>query len=555
LIHKHQYGVIRTLRAAFIEELTLIFLRWSFNLLVLFACITLVACGGDSAQSAKQAPLLEQDNEWQAGIFKAQSRYKDQCATPRSGIDPFSEQLYPDRSGTTMDEKMWLRSWSNDTYLWYDEISDRDPLSYSVLEYFDLLKTDFRTDSGSFKDNFHFSQASDKYQTRTQSGRVSGYGISWQFNQSFVPRNLQVRYTEPQSPAAIAGVQRGDLLVKVNDIDFINSSEQASVDSINAALFPDSETQSVSFTLRNLQGTERTVQLTSNNITLTPVQNVKVIDTPTARLGYLQFNSHIRSAQEPLIGAVQYFVDENVTQLAVDLRYNGGGLLAIASQLAYMVAGGAQTSGLIFDELQFNGKNLNTNAVTGQALTPTPFYNRKIDYQNGIFTSQDLPSLNLTRIYVLTSEATCSASEAFINGLRGVDVEVVMIGDNTCGKPYGFYPQDNCGTTYFTIQFQGSNHKGFGDYSGGFIPTPSPFFAADVLGCPVADDFSHSLGDTKEAMLAAAINYMQDATCPAAPAAKFVATVLSEPGISIQKPNTVLDAIMLENALYTPIRE
>lgn len=529
--------------------------RWSLNLFLLVVCTSLTACGGGSAQPAIPVDLPTADNEWQGGIFAAQSVYKDQCAIPRTGTDPFSGQAFPDEPGSTMDEKMWLRSWSNDTYLWYDEISDRDPLPYSVAEYFALLKTDFRTDSGSFKDNFHFHQGSDKYQTRTQSGRVSGYGISWEFHQVFVPRKLQVRYTEPRSPAAIAGVKRGDIVLKINNIDFINSTEQTAVDGINAALFPDLAGQTFNFTLRDLHGVERTVQLTSANIELSPVQNVKIINTAAGRLGYLQFNSHIRPAQEPLIAAVQQFVDENVTQWVVDLRYNGGGLLAMASQLAYMVAGSDQTRGLTFDELQFNGKHPTTDAVTGRALTPTPFYDKKIDYPNGILTSQGLPSLNLTRIYVLTSEATCSASEAFINGLRGADVEVVMIGGKTCGKPYGFYPQDNCGTTYFTIQFQGMNHKGFGAYSDGFIPTPSPFFAADVLGCLVADDFTRSLGDPQEAMFAAAINYMQDATCPAAPAVKFTATSQRAPRASIQRPNTILEAIILENALYTPIRE
>ena len=57
-----------------------------------------------------------------------------------------------------------------------------------------------------------------------------------------------------------------------------------------------------------------------------------------------------------------------------------------------------------------------------------------------------------------------------MNSLRGVDVEVIQIGSTTRGKPYGFYPTDNCGTTYFTIQFRASNAKGFGDYSDGFSP-------------------------------------------------------------------------------------
>jgi hypothetical protein len=83
---------------------------------------------------------------------------------------------------------------------------------------------------------------------------------------------------------------------------------------------------------------------------------------------------------------------------------------------------------------------------------------------------QSLPTLNLPRVFVLTGPDTCSASESVINSLQGVDVEVIQIGTTTCGKPYGFYPEDNCGTTYFTIEFQGVNAKGFGDYTDGFSP-------------------------------------------------------------------------------------
>ncbi len=67
-------------------------------------------------------------------------------------------------------------------------------------------------------------------------------------------------------------------------------------------------------------------------------------------------------------------------------------------------------------------------------------------------------------MFVLTGPNTCSASESIINALQGVDVEVIQIGSTTCGKPYGFYPQDNCGTTYFSVEFKGVNAKGFGDY-------------------------------------------------------------------------------------------
>ena len=61
---------------------------------------------------------------------------------------------------------------------------------------------------------------------------------------------------------------------------------------------------------------------------------------------------------------------------------------------------------------------------------------------------------------MLTGDNTCSASESIINSLRGIGVEVIQIGLTTCGKPYGFYPQDNCGTTYFSIEFKGVNAQG-----------------------------------------------------------------------------------------------
>jgi hypothetical protein len=135
---------------------------------------------------------------------------------------------------------------------------------------------------------------------------------------------------------------------------------------------------------------------------------------------------------------------------------------------------------------------------------------------------------------VLTGSNTCSASESIINSLRGVGVEVIQVGSRTCGKPYGFYPEDNCGTTYFTIQFQGVNEQGFGDYADGFSPQNSVGTqTTPIPGCSVADDFTHALGDPAESRLAAALAYRNFgvASCPAP-------TGLGGPGIS--KPS--LDA-------------
>ena len=129
-----------------------------------------------------------------------------------------------------------------------------------------------------------------------------------------------------------------------------------------------------------------------------------------------------------------------------------------------------------------------------------------------------LPSLGLPRVFILTSGGTCSASEAVINALRGIGIAVILIGDTTCGKPYGFYPKDNCGTTYFSIQFRSVNNAGFGDYADGFIPTIQPVEAFEVTGCRVDDDFSRALGDPQEALLATALGYIAEDSCPQASA-------------------------------------
>ena len=90
-----------------------------------------------------------------------------------------------------------------------------------------------------------------------------------------------------------------------------------------------------------------------------------------------------------------------------------------------------------------------------------------------------------------------------------------MIGDTTCGKPYGFLPTDNCGTTYYTIQFQSVNDKGFGDYSDGFSPADSTnTFSEQSPGCTVSDDISKELGDPEEALLSTALYYRDNDSCP-----------------------------------------
>jgi hypothetical protein len=538
--------------------------RRAVFILVSIGCIN--GCGGGSGNTNNEAisltpplaPETSQGGIWEPGVFEEAENFAGRCVTPRSGVDPFTGERYPDIEGTAFEEKMWMRSWTNNTYLWYDEVDDNDPADFTVASYFAQLKTNGVTTTGSAKDNFHFSQSTDEYNTLAQTGVTSSYGFSWEFISSVPPRQLLVRYTEPNSPAALAGVPRGASLVRINNVDFVNNNTQTGVDALNQALFPSQSGETATFEFSLIDGSSLTVTLTSQDIVVSPVQNVRVIEAPAGKTGYLQFNTFNRTAQDELIASFEQFLNENITELVIDLRYNGGGLLALASQLSYMIAGPNQTNNMSFETLQFNDKHPEVDPITGIEIQPTPFYQYTIDYTAGKLTDTLLPSVSLTKLYVITTGATCSASEAVINALRGINVEVVQIGTPTCGKPYGFYPTDNCGTTYFSIQFQGVNEKGFGDYADGFIPSASPQLYFETPGCLVADDFHGNLGEMDEGMLSAALAHAATGACPIAAVANNIdkkSAAQHQNGLSIKRPDALKSSIFLHNKIVVPIDE
>jgi hypothetical protein len=449
-------------------------------------------------------------------VFQPSSSFVNRCAAPRSGIDPFTGRAYPDLSGTTGDENNFLRSWTNELYLWYSEVSDLDPGLYQTADYFTRLKTTQLSPTGAPKDKFHFTYPTSVWNALSTQGQEVSYGLTWALTSTSPPRRAFVAFLEPSPPGATvsAGLTRG---VEVLTVDGENLVDSTNVTKLNAGLFPDNAGESHTFGVRDPSGTTRTVTLVSQDFTSTPVQNVHPIDTGAGLVGYIQFNDHVATAEGGLINAINTLKTAGVQDLVLDIRYNGGGYLDIASEVAYMIAGPTMTSGRTFELQQFNSKNPNSNPVTGGALTPTTFHTTTQGLQPGLAAGQTLPTLNLNRVYVLTGGNTCSASEAIMNGLRGVNVEVIQIGSVTCGKPYGFYAQGNCGTTYFSIQFRGVNAKGFGDYTDGFFPVNSPAARggdATLPGCSVADDFSHALGDPAEGRLAAALAYRSSSSCP-----------------------------------------
>ena len=472
--------------------------------------MTISNCGGNNENKTTLVNQTLPANQWQANIFLPESNFKNKCINPRSGVNPANNYNFPDIQGTTLDENNYLRSYSNNTYLWYNEIVDRDPSLYSTQNYFDLLKATH--------DRFHFTYPTDEWLQLSQSGVSAGYGVTWAII-STEQNRIFVAYTEPNSPATSASVnlERGDEVIEIDGVD-TNTSDNSAV---SDALYPSKEGLSHSFKIKKRDSGEiKEITMTSGNITSTPVQNTKVINTETGKVGYFVFNDHIATAEEGLFDAITQLKSNDIDDLVLDLRYNSGGYLAIANQLTYMIAGPIAAAGMSFETMQFNDKHPSTNPITNEAISPIPFYTTTIGLSS-LENNTQLPSLDLTvgslgqnRVFIITGNDTCSASESIINSLIGLNVEVFQVGSVTCGKPYGFYPTDNCGTTYFTVQFKGVNAKGFGDYSEGFSPRNNANNTNMPAGCVIEDDLHHVLGDINEKRLAAALTFRSTNACP-----------------------------------------
>ena len=378
-------------------------------------------------------------------------------------------------------EQQFARSYLNETYLWYPEIPNASPSLYSTVQnYFYALLTPALDSSGARKDRFSFiASAADADSLST--GANVGYGADWVRDSA---GRLRVTQVAPGSPASIAGLARG--------------GEAVSLISGGGSLYPNVLGASITFSYRpTLTSPQRPVTLNAVALVDDPVPQSKVITIPSGqRVGYVLFNAHTQGAQDKLIDTLSGMAGAGLSTMVLDLRYNGGGFIYTALSLATMLSSPSNEN-KIFERLQFSDKRAQDTAQS------TFFYTGALQFGETKYAAKfALPRLALPRVYVLTTDNTCSASESVINGLRGVDVEVVLVGTTTCGKPYGFSRKDNCGLAYYPIEFQGTNAKGFGDYASGMAAT-----------CTVADDLERPLGSTNEGLLSAALMHVATGSC------------------------------------------
>jgi hypothetical protein len=230
-----------------------------------------------------------------------------------------------------------------------------------------------------------------------------------------------------------------------------------------------------------------------------------VTTTPGGRkVAYLQLRNHDEGSQDELITAFRQLQPQGIQDLVLDLRNNTGGYVYVALTAASMIAG-PQNNGQTFERLVFNDKRGESSFQFSGAVQ----YPDGTRAQYPVGTA--IPQLGLPRVFVLTGgnaqtgAITCSASESIINSLRGIGVQVIRLGEPTCGKPFGFTEKVNCGYSFYAVEFQGYNAAGFGDYQGGFEPM-----------CRMPSDVAlASRGTSADPVYTGALFYADNNTCPA----------------------------------------
>ncbi len=369
------------------------------------------------------------------------------------------------------DQKTWLRNYMNDQYFWYDQQGTPNQAATDLSAYLDsLLNKPI--------DRYSYAQSTEQFTQLFEDGTRTGYGYSWAWADA-AKTVMKIILIEPLSPlGAPGGLQRGDTIVS---IDGYTPAQIAS------GQLPVVRTEGVprTFVVKDAAAVQRTLNVQSINFALSPVIQKTIFTTGSTKVGYLMYQEFISKGSAALGTAFDFFRAQGATELILDLRYNGGGSTLQARNLASMV-GGPTVDGKVFANYRYSAKNAASN------FTQT-------------FGSSGLPAAPLTtlsRVFVITSGNTASASELVINALRPFK-NVITIGSTTYGKPYAFQPRDACGTTYNAVNIEIANKDGFADYSAGFAPT-----------CAMSDDLTRQLGDPAELRTAAALSYIATGACP-----------------------------------------
>jgi C-terminal processing protease CtpA/Prc len=387
------------------------------------------------------------------------------------GESPTSSSSMADQC-STLGQVQFVRNTLREIYLWYHELPDPDPAGFASPEAY-LEAVRYRPLDTTF--SFIADQAAtDAFYSDSQ---FIGLGFSMQQTGA---TELRLGQVYPDSPASEAGLERGDRLLVINGKAVPELLQTGEIDTIFG---PTQIGVVVTLRWRTERGVERQASLTKRLVTIPTVSATRVYELRRGpRVGYVFFRNFVTPSTAALDAAFAQLRAAEVSELVLDLRYNGGGLVSVAQHLASLI-GGEATKDQVLVEFTHNDKNTARNSTL----------------------RFDLPAsaLSVPRLVVISTRASASASELVVNGLRPF-IPVTLVGDTTFGKPVGQYLYDFCAKTLFPVAFQGRNARGEGDYFDG-IP----------VDCAAADDLDHELGDPDEASLAESLEFIRTGRCSA----------------------------------------
>ncbi len=360
----------------------------------------------------------------------------------------------------------------NDIYYWYKlmPVVNKDNYAdpYTLMDAM-IYKT---------LDRWSFVADYDAFNAEMQ-GSFVGHGIRIGLDQT---NQARIAMIYNNSPLYAQGVRRGWIILKVNNTDLAPIMIAGNATAYNNLLGPATAGVTNTFLFQKPDGSQVTISSAKSSFNL---NTVLVADTLQIRsqqtqqkvvTGHLVLESFIAPTESELATAFAYFKSVGAKDLILDMRYNLGGYLYVAQELASYIVG-SKGIGANFANLVFNDKY--------QAYDQS-------------FPFISMPSaLDLSRIVVITTRLTVSAPEEVMNGIRPF-VTLTSIGDTTDGKPVAMIPFP-CGKKYYfsPVSSAATNNLGQGDFYKGFAPNKI-----------AVDDITHDFSDRRETCLANAIQFL-----------------------------------------------
>lgn len=384
------------------------------------------------------------------------------------------------KSSTTIDPNInpsvqFTANTFNDLYLWYETMPTVDLTTISTPDDY-IAKVKY------VKDRWSFTMSYTDMVALLNNGQTTGWGVGLGFDNQNL---LRVQFVYDNSAMGKAGVKRGWQIKAINGKTVASMSDAE----VNAAIKNSSNT----FIFIRNDGSESTVQLTKGDIQINSVQYSSIIQKGSKKIGYLVFSDFLGSSVKELNTVFDNFSQGGVTDMVLDLRYNGGGTLDCADTLVAMLAGKPH-KGKMYNTLTYNNKHIRNG------------YQSLIGLKNN--------SIQLNKLVVITTSGTASASELVISGLKPY-LNLKLIGSTTHGKPVGMNIEGDTklNIAVAPISFRNVNSVGYSDYFDG-IPVD---FA-------VSDNVAQDWGNTADLCLTAAVNYITLGTIGSLPATKSATT-------------------------------